>query len=89
MMFSGKPSLIYTNNLNQYLENERGLYISIKELPFMLSSSENELCENISRLADYEEEYQNKVKEFVEKMGAKEHGNSCEKIYKIIKDNLK
>lgn len=89
MMFAGKQSLIYANNVQEYIDDERGLYISLKELPFMLASTEDELCVNVKNLNKYEQEYQAKVKEFSIKMGSAENGNACEQIYNIIKEKTR
>lgn len=88
MMFAKKQTLIYTNDAKQYMEGERGLYISLKELPFLISSSEDELCEHIVKHKEYEPEFNKKVLIFSEKFGTKEDGLACKRIYDIIKKNI-
>lgn len=84
MMFAGGQALIYTNNAKQYAEEERGLYISLNQLPFMVADSEEELIKNIYNLNSYSKDYENKVKEFISSMGAKEDGNASKRLGEMI-----
>jgi len=88
MMLAKKPVLIYSANTEQYLNNERGLYFSPKELPFPISMNEEELWKSIGELNSYKERHEEKTNEFFNKMGIKEQGNACEQIYNIIKESI-
>lgn len=84
MMFSGKQTLIYTNNAKKYAEQERGLYISLDKLPFMVADTEDDLVENIYKLSEYANEYEKKSKEFIKSMGCKEDGKASKRVADYI-----
>ncbi|MBQ8430743.1 MAG: CDP-glycerol glycerophosphotransferase family protein [Clostridia bacterium] len=86
MMLANKPTLIFSSNTKQYLDNERGLYFSTKNLPFPIAYDEKELYNNIAQLPNYHELYNKKIIDFSNNMGIKEKGNASEQIYNLISE---
>ena len=84
MMFAGKQALIYTNNAKQYAEQERGLYISLDELPFLVADTEDELIKNIYDSTNYVNEYEIKSKKFIDSMGCNEDGKASKRVAEYI-----
>lgn len=87
MMIAGKPCVLYTPDLKQYLRNERDLYFSFDELPFRKTTNIDELANTIKNFDM--KDYLNKVKEFSKKIGLKEKGDASKIIAKIIIDVCK
>lgn len=79
---AGKPCFLYAPDLEDYLENERGLYFDIKSLPFDVALSNEELCDKINRFET--EKYSNDIKEFLSEVGSYEDGHASERIAERI-----
>lgn len=88
MMFAGKQSLIFTNDAKQYAEQERGLYISLSQLPFMVADNEEDLIKNCKNLKKYQPIYEKKVNKFISDMGCKEDGNASKRLCEIIMEQI-
>lgn len=80
-----KPVFLFAKDLDNYIK-ERGFYIDIHELPFILSQNNQELLEKIINFN--EEKYLSNIHGFIKKLGIKENGNAseilAEKIMQII-----
>lgn len=77
MALLGKPSFIYAPDYDEY---DRGLYISLKSLPFMFSSNQVELVNNIIKF-NYDI-YKERVKKFYsDYFGVCDNGTACESVY--------
>ena len=78
-----KLVIMYAPDIYEY-QNDRGLYVELSELPFLLVTNKKNLIDSILKLnmKDYDE----KLKKYMECMGNYEVGNSCERIYKYIMD---
>ena len=82
MAFLGKPCILYVNDLENYLCNERGLYFDIKSLPFIVVQTNDELHQAIM---DYNKEiYDRGISSFMKQIGSYEYGDACEKITQAV-----
>ena len=81
-MYSYKPVLLYVPDRDLY---ERGFYLNIDELPFIIVNKNNELEREI--VSFNQKEYKKKVDAFLEKIGSVEDGRATEKTYKFLMDN--
>lgn len=78
------PVFLYADDLETY-EKERGkLMWDMKELPFSIAKTNEELWENIRK---YENEiYRDKVKEFLQEHGVLEDGKASERVVEILEN---
>lgn len=81
-----KPVFLYANDVNEYIK-DRGFYFDYLQLPYMVSKNNYELIENIKSF-NYEE-YENKLKLFINRIGLKEDGNASKNTVDIIKNIIK
>ena len=77
-----RPCFLYVPDLKEYIKNDRKLYFNIKELPFINSSSNDELIDSINNFDD--KKYKSKLKDFYNKIGNFEDGKACENLAKKI-----
>ena len=82
MMIAGKPCILYTPDLDQYITKERDLYFDFKELPFKITDDREDLVKAI--LSFNEKEYQAKIKQFNKRVGLCEDGHAAEKVTNVI-----
>ena len=78
-----KKSLIFAHDEEEYTK-ERGLYIKLEELPFLISRNTNELCDNILNF-NYDK-YCKEVDAYFSKVGLIKDGHATERIVKMITD---
>lgn len=88
-MFDGfrlkRRVLIYANDLESYIKNERGMYFDIKNLPAPFADSMVSLLENINHFDD--EQYEKKRSDFVNYVGYYDEAGPeliTERIHNII-----
>lgn len=81
-----KKCILYIPDLKEYLENERGLYFNIKELPFPIAENMEEL-EEILKSFDWKI-YFEKLDAFMRKIGSYEDGHATERICEFITKNI-
>lgn len=84
-LLSKKPAFIYATDIDEY-ENERGFYYSLYETPFAIAKNNNELIDNIDKYN--EDEYLQKVEEFLQEKGSMEDGKASERIVEFM-DSLR
>ncbi len=84
MMIAGKQSIIYARNSQQYLSEERGVYLSYKEFPCPIAYTFEELQQVILDVNKNKENYKKKVKEFLDGLGCIEDGHACERCYDAL-----
>lgn len=84
--FMRKPCMLYASDYLQYIQKERDLYFDIQDLPFPLATTNEELIADILQFDS--DIYTSKVEKFLLNIGTYETGESCEKIYQYLKDNL-
>lgn len=81
---TNRPAFIYAKDINKYV-NSRGFYYPLSETPFSIADSDDILCSNI--LDFDEQEYHNKVKQFLNDKQCYEVGNASERLVQFICDN--
>ena len=77
-----KPVLLYAPDLDEYLNNDRGLYFQPSEWPFPIAKSVDELCDLI--VSFDVQEYKGRFLAFYEKIGYSDDGNGDDMIAKIV-----
>ena len=77
-----RPCLLYVPDLEEYTSKDRSLYFNIKELPFPISLSNQELLEQIENINI--NQYQEQVNHFLGSIGSYESGHACENICKHL-----
>lgn len=78
MMLANKRCALYTPDLEEYLERERGLYFDIQKLPFPIAEDMESLCDEI--LNFNMEEYQKALQQFKNKIGSYEKGTAAKQV---------
>lgn len=80
-----KPCLMLCKDYDEYLLNERKMYIDIEEYPYPLFKTEDEMIKFLNKDFDLNE-MQKDIEKFVKEIGLTEKGNACENLYqKIVK----
>lgn len=77
-----RPCFLYVPDLDEYIKNDRKLYFDVKELPFILCRSNEELLNNMDDFNN--NKYLQKLNCFYKKIGSFERGNACEKLAEHI-----
>lgn len=83
VMLLKKPCFLYLNDSQQYLEQERGLYFELDQLPFPAGETQENVFHLISNF-DYDH-YREEVEKFIDRIGSVDDGNACERVYQLIK----
>src|SRR5690625_7633477 len=78
-----KKCLLYAPDIQTYIENERGLYFDLTDLPFPLATNIEELIGQIEKFD--ESKYLKEIEEFLVEIGNYEDGKASEKITKILR----
>lgn len=81
-MYLKKICILYVNDLEDYLVNNRSLYFDINKLPFVIAKSNSELSFQIKNF-DLTK-YVVNVELFMKDIESYEKGNACEQIYNSI-----
>lgn len=82
-MLSGKPVFIYANDINSY-SRERGFYYPLESTPFPIAQNNEELAQNILNFDN--EQYIQKVENFLVDKGCKEDGHASERVVDLIEE---
>ncbi len=77
-----KPVFLYAPDKNTYEKNDRELLIDYNSLPFPISTTNEELAEQIKFFNEVE--YKRNVKAFLDKYGVHEDGHASERAAKFI-----
>ncbi len=80
-LLTKKPGFIYATDIDEY-DKERGFYYSLYETPFSIATNNDELCKMVEEFN--EEDYENKVEEFLEGKGSIEDGNAAGRIIEFM-----
>ncbi len=75
---TGKPAFILANDLERYMNEERGFYIEPNKTPFPFSANLNEFSQQVSKFD--QNSYQKELNDFFDKLGLRRNGNSAEII---------
>ena len=84
--FMKRPIFLFVNDLKEYLEQERDLYIRPDELPFSMAATDEELHKNI--YAYEEQQYKEEVERFHQKCGTVEDGKASERVARLIMEKI-
>lgn len=84
-VLQGKSCFVYAPDKEEYMD-ERGIYYSLEELPFPLSLNKEQLIKNLEN--GVEEDYSEKVKEFMDRQGVVDDGNASRKVVNYILKEL-
>ena len=79
-----KPCYLYTPDLDEYMNSDRGLYFEFNELPFSISKDTKELVENMSVFNS--KEYRKEINSFLERIENFEDGRATERIVNRIEE---
>lgn len=82
MAIARKPCVLYAPDFDEYVAKERGLYFDLRELPFPIAETMDELREAI-RNFDLEE-YLLQVEAFLDRIGSFEDGNAAKRVCEFI-----
>lgn len=77
-----RPCFLYTPDLNSYMNDDRGFYIELDELPFSVFRSNEELCTGIE--SHDTKTYIENINYFFEKYGSFERGNASQSVVNWI-----
>lgn len=83
VMLLKKPCFLYLNDSQQYLEQERGLYFELDQLPFPAGETQEDVFRLINNF-NYDH-YREEVEKFIDRIGSVDDGNACERVYQLIK----
>ncbi len=78
---TGRPCFLYTPDLESY-QRKRGFYTPIEEWPGVLSVTEEELLDQITKFDA--SEYRRHCQRHLEKMGSFEQGNACRYLTDLL-----
>lgn len=79
-----RPCFLYVPDLEEYQSKDRKLYFNVKELPFKIAKSNDELIDKIVNFSN--EEYNKSLELFLNKIGSYENGKASQKIAELIKN---
>jgi CDP-glycerol glycerophosphotransferase len=79
--FTGKPCLLFTVDLEQYIQ-ERGFVKNIYEWGFPICKSNQELCDMVKQFD--EEKFREAMQRHHEELGSCESGEACAQVAKLI-----
>lgn len=83
-LITKRPCLIYANDYEDYVGNDRKLYFDMGELPFPVAHNNDELSEAISSFDV--EDYVNRCDKFMrEEIGSWEDGSACQQVLRYIR----
>ena len=73
-----KPCVLFASDLNEYIQNERGLYFHFEELPFPVAIDNQQLLEYIHNFDEIR--YRAQVQDFLQKIDSYEDGNAAQRV---------
>ena len=80
-----KPCFNLVKNIESYLDNERSLYIDLKEIPYPVLKDEKSLEKYLLNEKNIEKNISKKVESFKQKIGLTEKGTACKSLYEKLK----
>lgn len=79
-----KPMLFYAYDLEEYINETRGLYVGMDTLPGPILQDNDSLIEAIENIEQYDYEHSAKLRGFCDDMAKYCDGHSCEKVLDIV-----
>lgn len=86
MAVADKPCLLYAPDMENYVNNERGLYFNPADLPFPIAASNEELIRMINTFDD--KQYRAEMQKFMTVVGSYEKGDASQLVAQYISQNL-
>lgn len=77
-----RPCFLYTPDLEEYQRDDRSLYFDIKELPFPVSVTQDDLENKIGSMN--QKVYSESISNFLNKVGSYEDGNASKRVTEYI-----
>ena len=77
-----KPIILLCHDYENYMNNERGFYLDVEELPFMFATNYDEVVNSIRQFK--QDVYKRKVDEFKKRLGYYTEENVMDKIIDFI-----
>ncbi|OKL36560.1 CDP-glycerol glycerophosphotransferase family protein [Domibacillus mangrovi] len=81
---TNRPCFLYVPDVKEYVSQERDLYFELRELPFLIAKSKEDLLEKIG--AFHHDEYKGKIIDFSDRIGSFEEGKACEYLLNRINE---
>lgn len=83
---AGKPCMLYTPDIEDYVAHDRKLYFDLRTLPFQSFEKQVDL---IRAIREFDENtYQKTLHEFRKSIGSYDDGNACERVLQLIQKGL-
>ncbi len=79
-----KPILFYAYDLEEYVNETRGLYVGMDTLPGPILQNNDSLMDAIENIEQYDYAHSEKLRTFCDDMAKYCHGHSCEKVLDIV-----
>ncbi|MDY2609191.1 MAG: CDP-glycerol glycerophosphotransferase family protein [Eubacteriales bacterium] len=83
---TGRPCILYTPDIDEYVEQDRKLYFDLQTLPFQSFRKQEELIRAIEHFD--ENAYQKALDEFRSSIGSYDDGKACERVWRLIQKGL-
>ena len=80
----GKPSFLYTPDLQTYTNDEQGFFTPIETWPGLVCEDIKSLCESIENVDD--EFFRQKAKEHLDSFGSYENGKASAALHSLVKE---
>lgn len=77
-----RPCFLYAPDIEEYQRDDRKFYFKLKDLPFPVSTTQNELLAEISSFKT--DVYISKLNKFMTSIGSYEDGNACHRVISHI-----
>lgn len=79
-----KPMLFYAYDLEEYVNETRGLYVGMNTLPGPILQDNDSLVDAIENIEQYDYAHSEKLRAFCDDMAKYCDGHSCEKVLDIV-----
>ena len=79
-----KPMLFYMYDMDEYINETRGLYVGVDTLPGPIIENNADLVKAIENIDDYTYDNFDKLKDFCQDMAKYCDGNSCKNVLDIV-----
>ena len=79
-----KPILFYMYDLDEYINETRGLYVGVETLPGPIIENKNDLVKAIENIEQYNYDNSEKLRDFCQDMAKYCKGTSCKDVLDIV-----
>ena len=84
-MILRKPCIMLIKDYEEYIMNQRSLYMAIDDMPYPFVKNEGEFNQFLKNNSNFEKNIEDKINKFSMFLGLSENGNACESLYNWIK----